>query len=61
MNFAILVGAILAANLLTALFGWGMFHAFRIKAHDPAPPGVFFAILAPAMAMGAAGYLALNQ
>lgn len=57
MDFLQTLGAVLAANLLTAMFVFGMAKAFRINAGDPAPFAVVASVSIPLVIVGVAAYL----
>ncbi len=42
-----MIAAVTAGNILTILFGWGMWHASKMHADAVPPPGVWIAILLP--------------
>lgn len=57
MDYFVLVGAVLSANILTALFLYGMAKAFRIQNGDPAPLTVVGAVVIPLLFMAAGAFL----
>jgi len=56
-DFAVLVAAILSANLLTVMFLWGMAKACKIGADEGAPISVALAMLVPLVIAGCGAWL----
>lgn len=56
-SFAAILTAVLAANLLTAMFLYGMVKAFRIGSGEPAPIHVALCIAVPALAVAGGALL----
>lgn len=57
MDFLQLVAAVLAANLLTLMFVYGMAKAFRIGPNDAPPLAVGLSLVIPLLAVAAGAWL----